>query len=353
MKLGAGRRKVGIKDVAALAQVHYSTASRALDPLRCGRLSIALVARVREAAAELQYRQNKIAAGLRTNQTHTIGILVPDLLNPIFPSLLQGIEECARQSGYSVLLANAGADSGRELSALDGFLAQQVDGLILATTRLDDPVVRIARASGLSVVSVICSADDERVSSFIPARADAFLAVVDHLHGLGHRRIACMSGPLDTSAGVAQVAAFRKAITNSELPSPDCPIVIAEEFSIAAGTQSMHDLLAIAEPPTAVVTGSDLLAFGCLDACAKQGLSCPEDISITGFNDMPFLDRCTPALTTVRVPYQQIGHEATTHLLSLRSDARETGFTREFPTELVVRGSTAPPRERRSGESVR
>jgi LacI family transcriptional regulator len=330
-----------LRDVANAAGVHPATASRALNEATRGLVRPATVAKVRAVADELGYQVNPIARSLKTSRSETVGVLIPDLTNPLFPPIVRGIEDELAVSGYTVLTANTDNDPARTASNFAVLQARQVDGFIVATALLDDPLLHEAAARGVPMVQVNRTTEHVDVSAVAGDDASGVTRSVDHLVELGHREIANVSGPLSVSTGAVRHRAFRSAMQAHGLR--DDRVVIADTYSEAAGRAAMLQLLA-GEPPTAVVAGNDLLAIGCYDALEESGLSCPDDVSVVGFNDMPLVGRLRPPLTSVRVPQYELGVEAARLLLDRLSGRTMTPRVVLLPVTLVVRGSTAPPR---------
>jgi LacI family transcriptional regulator len=329
-----------LRDVATQAGVHPATASRALNEATRSLVRPATVARVREVAAALGYQVNPIARSLKTSRSETVGVLVPDLTNPLFPPIVRGIEDALADNGYTVLTANTDNDPARTSSNFAAMQARQVDGFIVATALLDDPLMHEAAARGVPMVLVNRLTEHLDVSAVSADDATGIERTVDHLVELGHRDIAHVAGPLRVSTGAVRRQAFRAAMHRHGLR--DDRIVEAEAYSEAAGRTALHQLLG-GDRPTAIVAGNDLLALGCYDALEEAGLSCPEDLSIVGFNDMPFMNRLQPPLTSVRVPQYELGVEAARLLLDRLSGRTMTPRVVLLPVRLVVRGSTAPP----------
>jgi LacI family transcriptional regulator len=330
-----------LRDVANAAGVHPATASRALNEATRGLVRPATVARVREVATALGYRVNPIARSLKTNRSETVGVLVPDLTNPLFPPILRGIQDTLGDSGYTTLTANTDNDPARAAANFAAMEARQVDGFIVATALLDDPLVHDAAARGVPMVLVNRLTERLDVSAASADEASGIERTVDHLVELGHRHIAHVAGPLNVSTGVVRLRAFTAAMHRHGLR--DDRIVEAEAYSEAAGRTALLQLLG-GERPTAIVAGNDLLALGCYDALDEVGLTCPDDVSVVGFNDMPFISRLRPPLTSVRVPQYDLGVESARLLLDVLSGRTATPRMVLLPVQLVVRGSTAPPR---------
>jgi LacI family transcriptional regulator len=331
-----------LRDVATAAGVHPATASRALNEATRSLVRPATVERVREVASALGYQVNPIARSLKTSRSETVGVLIPDLTNPLFPPIVRGIEDALAASGYTVLTANTDNDPSRESSNFAALQARQVDGFIVATARLDDPLMHEAALRGVPMVMVNRQTEQLDVSVVAGDDATGIARTVDHLVGLGHRDIAHVAGPLDVSTGAVRLRAFRTAMQGHDLP--DDRVVVAEAYSEVAGRTALLELLD-GDVPTAVVAGNDLLAIGCYDALEERGLSCPGDVSIVGFNDMPFIGRLSPPLTSVRVPQYELGVEAARLLLDRLSGRTVTPRVVLLPVQLIVRGSTAPPRD--------
>ncbi len=330
-----------LRDVATAAGVHPATASRALNEATRSLVRPATVERVREVATALGYQVNPIARSLKTSRSETVGVLVPDLTNPLFPPIVRGIEDALGASGYTVLTANTDNDPARAASNFAAMQARQVDGFIVATARLDDPLMHEAAQRGVPMVLVNRLTEHLDVSAVAGDDATGIARTVDHLVGLGHRDIAHVAGPLNVSTGSVRLRAFRTAMQQHGLP--DDRVVVAEAYSDAAGHAATLELLD-GQAPTAIVAGNDLLAIGSYDALEERGLSCPEDVSVVGFNDMPFISRLRPPLTSVRVPQYDLGVESARLLLDVLSGRTATPRMVLLPVQLIVRGSTAPPR---------
>lgn len=337
-------RRATIADVAAAAGVHRSTAARALNPATAGMISGATVARVQRSARRLDYSPNELARGLRTKRTLTVGVVVPDLTNPLFPPILRGVEEALAPHGYTALVANTDGDPGHELAALRALLARQVDGLVVATARQRDPMLDEAVQRGARVVLVNRGAGGHRLPLVASDDPRGVRDAVEHLLGLGHRKVAHVAGPAGVSTARDRAEAFRRAVRGHRLPARETPVVRGTAFSEEAGVSAAHRLLDAHPGVTAVVAANDLLALGVLRALAARGLRCPRDVSVVGFNDMRFADALAPPLTTVRIAHRRLGTEAGRLLLEQIEHPGTAPRTVLLPCELVVRRSTSRPR---------
>jgi LacI family transcriptional regulator len=333
-----------LRDVAEAAGVHPATASRALNPATRGLVNAETARRVMKVAESLGYRPNPIARGLKTAKSGSIGLVIPDLTNPLFPPIVRGIEEVLEAAGYSGLVVNTDNDPGRERTQIDSLRSRQVEGLIVATALLQHPLLEELAREGVQMVMVNRRPEGVDVPSITPDDATGIGLAVEHLASLGHRRIAHLAGPETTSTGVARARAFRAAVRDLGLDDDPGLVRVCEFWNEDAGAESLRELLDSGADFTAIVAGNDLIALGCYDVFAERDITCPDDMSVVGFNDMPFLDKLRPPLTTVAIPHHQIGTEAARLLLDAIAEPDRPARSVLLPLSLVVRGSTAPPR---------
>jgi LacI family transcriptional regulator len=337
---------VTLRDVARIAGVHPATVSRALNEATRPLVNEETARRVLKAAAELRYQPNPMARGLKTNQSYTIGVLIPDLTNPLFPPILRGIEDRLETAGYTPLIANTDNDPERELSDSQAMRARQVDGIIAATARRDHRLHDALVEAGTPLVLVNRRQRDVPVSS---ATADDRIGMrqsVEHLLSLGHTRIAHLAGPLEYSTGFDRHEAFYDTMRDAgREPNPEL-VLVADAFTEAEGARLCGQLITGGREFTAVAAANDLLALGCYDVFAERGVRCPEDVSVIGFNDMPFAARFQPPLTTIHIPHYAIGTAAAELMLERLHDADAPPREICLETSLVVRASTASPADR-------
>jgi LacI family transcriptional regulator len=336
---------VTLRDVARVAGVHPATVSRALNEETRALVNEETARRVLKAAEQLGYQPNPIARGLKTNRSYTIGVLIPDLTNPLFPPILRGIEDRLETGGYTPLMANTDNDPERELHDLQTMRARQVDGIIAATARRDHRLHDALLEAGLELVLVNRRQEELPVSS---ATADDRLGMrlaVEHLLTLGHTRIAHLAGPLDYSTGLDRHDSFLETMRAGGIePDPEL-ILLSEAFTESEGTRLCAELMDRDDRFTAIAAANDLLALGCLDVFAECGRRCPEEISVVGFNDMPFAARFQPPLTTIHIPHYEIGKAAGELMLERLQDGDSPPREVRLEPHLVVRESTAPPRD--------
>jgi LacI family transcriptional regulator, galactose operon repressor len=306
---------VTIKDVAAAARVHPATASRALNPETRILVSDKTARRVLRAAKSLGYRPNPIARNLRTRRSRTIGVLIPDLTNPLFPPIIRGLEDRLADSGYVALIGNTDGDDARERLVFEQMRARHVDGFVLATARLKDPLLAEAARAELAVVLVNRVTDSYSFPAVCVDNERGSHLVACHLASLGHRDIACIAGPQDVSTGPSRLRGFMAGLQACGMQADADLITFATSYSIQEGLRCGRELVRGGRHWTAIAAANDMLAVGCYSALEEAGLRCPEDVSVVGFNDMPFIDRLRPALTSVRFPHYQVGTEAAQLLL--------------------------------------
>jgi DNA-binding LacI/PurR family transcriptional regulator len=323
---------VTIYDVARLSGVSPSTVSRALN--NPGRLSAQTEQRVQEVADSVGYRTNPMARALPTGRTHTVGLILSDITNPVYFDLVRGVERVAAAGGYILILADSQESADRENETAQRLLAS-VDGLILVGTRLDNADIRwLAERKPLFVVN----RKVQGVPGVVPQVRPGIRHAVEHLAALGHRSLAYLSGP-DSSwmsrqrCRTLQLEVRERRMTMVEI-GPGVP-------TLEGGWGALPDVRS--SGATAVVAYNDLMATGLLKACRDAGVHVPEELSVIGFDDIFGSDFTSPPLTTIRTPLGLVGDEAARRLIALvekGEDARRTPLASEF----VLRDSTARPR---------
>jgi LacI family transcriptional regulator len=336
-------RRPTLRDVAKASGVHPATASRALNPDTRSLVNARTADRVLRVAQSLGYRPNPHARTLKTARSATVGLVIPDLTNPLFPPIARGVEDVLSQAGYSAWIVNTDNDEKREAAVVESLRDRNVDGFIFATATLRHPIAERIAAESTPVILVNRRMEDTDIPSVTPDDAAGVAMAMRHLVELGHRSIVHLAGPQTLSTGVNRLRAYHHALADHGLPSAPERVVVCDAFTEDAGAKAVNQLLDTGVEFTAVLAGNDLLAVGCYDAFEEHGLSCPDDISVVGFNDTRFMDKLRPPLTTVRIPHYEIGAEAARLLLEeLRSPNRHPRSVL-LPLSLVVRQSTAPP----------
>jgi LacI family transcriptional regulator len=336
-------RPATLRDVAAAARVHPATASRALNPETRILVSEDTARRVIAAAAKLGYRPNPVARSLRTRRSHTVGVLIPDLNNPLFPPIVRGLEDKLAAAGYVALIGNTDADASRERLIFEQMRARHVDGFVLATATLHDRLLAEIAAAELPVVLMNRLSQDYSFPSVSVDNEQGARMAISHLARLGHTRIAHIAGPQEASTGVSRLSGFRAGMAAHGLEIVEDLITYAGRYTVEEGARCVRELLTVPGGFTAVAAANDMLAVGCYAALDEAGLQCPDDISVIGFNDMPFIDRLRPPLTSVRFPHYQLGTEAAQLLLERIGEREGPVKILYLAPELVIRKSVAAP----------
>jgi LacI family transcriptional regulator len=328
---------VTLREVATAAGVSVSTASRVLDD-RVAPSQTATAQRVREVAAALGYRRNTFASNLRRGAAATIGVLVPRLSDTVMALMFEAIGRAAERRGYFAIVATAGDDPAEEKKAAHTLLDRNVDGLLIASSRRDDPLPRelrekrvphalVLRTDGISPSSL----GDDELGGYLATR---------HLLDLGHTDIAVIPGPLFSSTATGRLAGATKALTDAgHTPHPDW--IIETGFGIEDGVDAGHRLLDSPTRPTAVFAANDNLALGVMAAAHQHSLSIGDDLALVGYNDIPLAHLLPVPLTSVRIPFDQIA--ATAIDLMLQTPPAGQLINRALPT-LIPRKSSGTPR---------
>ena len=327
-----------IKDVAARATVSVATVSRVLN----GHPSVspATRARVQAAMDDLGYRPNAMARSLRTDQTKTLGLVISDVLNPFFTELARSVEDTARELGYSVVIGNADENPRIQDHHVRTLLERRIDGLLVSPTDGGSPLMLDAVRAGAPIVFV----DRWLEGVDVPVvRTDGRTAVRDlvaHLHALGHRRLAIITGPASTTTGRERIAAFRTALHEYGLDLPD-DCIGHGDFQAASGRTATARFLDLPRPPHAIFAADNLMALGAMDEIAARGLRVPDDVALVAFDDIPWFVHTDPPITAIAQPTQALGNAAVRSLID-RIEGRDAPST-TLSARLIVRRSCGAP----------
>src|SRR5258708_220859 len=339
---GMKKSPSGIKQIAQRAGVHVSTVSRALNPQTRTMVSQEVATRILRIANNLSYTRNPLAFGLKTRRSFTVGVIVPDLTNPLFPPIVRAIERTLGKEGYVTMLADSDNSRETESAILDSLRARQVDGLILATAWLQDDIVARCQERKIPFVLVNRTVLDESITSVVTNDAYGIRLAVDHLLQLGHRKLAYVGGPLNTSTATGRREGFIAALKTYRLSVREKLIVDCASFTVQAGAAAARQLLRTANRSfTAIVAANDMLALGCYDALSEPGLACPHALSITHSNTIPFAAHFNPPPPTLPIPHDQLGVQSSPLLLQKMRDPAGLVPSMHLEAVLVVRGSTA------------
>jgi LacI family transcriptional regulator, repressor for deo operon, udp, cdd, tsx, nupC, and nupG len=331
-----------IHDVAARAEVSTATVSRVLSNPE--KVSEATRRRVLKAVAALGYSPNAAAKSLRTLTTRKLLVTVPDIANPFFSLIIQGIEEAAVREGYSVVLGDTHHDAQREERYGEMLLRREVDGLIFLGHSMSKSVSATMRKNHLSPIVNGCEYSPNLgvPSAHVDNEAAAHEAM-SHLYGLGHRHIGVLTGPLASPLSRDRLRGVQSCARENGAGRQ--VMVVNGDFSIESGIAGAARLLAQQTPPTAVFCFNDEMAIGVLDYANRVGRSVPESLSVIGFDDIRFARYMRPALTTISQPMLDIGRETVRLLLGVLQGTVTTAVSITLPHKLEIRSSTgAPPR---------
>jgi DNA-binding LacI/PurR family transcriptional regulator len=334
--------RVSIKDIARAAGVSHSTVSRALrdSPL----VKAETRSRIQDLAREMGYSPDAWARSLVMRQTRAVGVVVTTIADPFIAEVVQGIESTAYQHDYTVILASSGSEPERELAAVEMLRSKRVDGVIVTSSRVGALYQKHLERIGVPVV--LLNNHSEQSGRY------TFSVTVDNQHGghlatqhlieLGHRRIAYVNGPAYISSSEGRLTGYRQALIEAGIP-PELDWVMPGTGRTEAGEQAFRALTALAEPPTAVFCYNDVTAIGLLRAAREAGLSVPQDLSVVGFDDIPFASYLHPALTTVAQPKFEMGKQAMQMALELMSASSSSQVSDIIVKgQLIVRASSGP-----------
>lgn len=331
-----------IKEISRRAGVSIGTVSNVLNGLPTVRE--AARKRVLDAIEKLGYEPSLLGRALRKDKTNIIVMVVPDITNPFFPGAVRGAEDVAFQNGFRLVLCNSDNDAAKEATYLREMRTYRPSGLIIVPASLSQGIdeARAYLKAGSCVVYMDRVPTKWRGDSVTSKHEDGAYAATKYLIGLGHKRIATIAGPLTSRSGSARLEGFRHAMKEARLRVP-AGYMQEAEFNKQDGHEKGKRLLALRQRPTAIFAANDLVAFGVLAALREEGLRCPEDVSVIGFDNLDDSDAVVPALTTVDQFGYQLGANAAQIVIDrTRGDKRPPRRVLLAP-ELRIKDSSAPP----------
>ncbi len=338
---------MNIKAVAQRARVSTATVSRTITG--SAKVSPKTAERVMRAVQDLHFYPDTNARALGSGRSSLYGLIISDITNPFFPELVKAFEDIAVENGQEVLVGNTNYDPARMESCVIRMLQRKVDGVAIMTSEMDDKLIEVFRRRNIPLVFLDAGDPAPGVSSVHIDYQTGVATAMDHLIGLGHKRIAFISGPLRLISARIRYNAFQDGLKSSHLNGN--PNMIQEgNHRVDGGHDAMKRILDSGAKPTAVLASNDLTAIGAMGAIYEHGLRVPEDISVVGYDDIQLSAFTQPALTTMRLPRAEIATAAFRALFNSRQPGTNKlakgAWYRIQPT-LVLRKSTGPaPRKR-------
>lgn len=326
-----------INDVAEEADVSVATVSHVLNGTRY--VSGELTRRVEEAMEKLGYRPNAVARSLKTNKTQTIGLIASDLSNPFFSSLLRGVEDRALKENYSLIVCNTDETLDKEKLYIDVLSGRKIDGLLIAPTGKSDENLKSLQKRDIPLVFIDRKAKGMEVDAVLSDNVSGAAAATRHLLGLGHRRIGIILGLKSVSTSRERLEGYRRVLEEEGIEY-DSDLVKQGYSQVTGGAQAAGELLSLNNPPTAIFSTNNLMTIGAMQGLTSNNLSCPEDISLVGFDDFEWSSTFKPRLTTVaQAPYDIGANAAEILFKKIEGIITEVKEIR-MPTKLKVRDST-------------
>lgn len=338
--------KATIQDVARLAGVSTATVSRVLSNNGYP-VSRELAEKIRKVAEEINYVPNLLGKQLKKNSNNTIGVIIPSISNPFYSTLMLGIEEIARKHQHHVLLCNTLQDEKIEEQYLNTLMQMQIKGLVISSISSNMALLDRLIGRQLKIVAIDQKIESDKIAQIeFDYRKGGYLAT-RHLIEKGHRRIAYVTAPLDRPSRRSIFQGYRDAMGEAGLAIGEGWVQEAEEeeqvynsvYEFNNGANLTERLLALPELPTAVFCCNDMTAIGVGSAIARHGLSVPDDISLLGFDDIPFASMVTPPLSTVRQPDYDMGRLACNMLFEMIEGEHKEAMNITLQPKLIERAS--------------
>jgi LacI family transcriptional regulator len=329
-------RSATIKDVAAHAAVSVATVSAVINENKY--VSPELVLRVRESIAILGYKRNSFARGLKTQKSHCIGLIIPDILNPFYTNIARGVEDVAHAHAYSLIIGNTDEDPEKEKKYFQLLESKQADGLVIAVTDRSQDYLQTLPLESFALVGIDRSLIELGIDTVMVDNKVGARAVVEHLIKLGHRRIGLVTGVRGIAPTEERLQGYTEALTVHGIPVDPALIATTRPRVMGGEIGALH-LLSLEERPTALFMMAGTMVIGALQAIAKLGLRCPEDIALVCFDDFPWASVMRPHLTVVEQPTYEIGQRAASLLFEQLQQPEKPPREIRLQTRLIVRES--------------
>ncbi len=334
-----------MKDVARLAGVSTATVSRAL--VYPEKVSSLTKKRVEDAILKSGYISNTLTRTVRRDESKIIITIVPDICDPYFTEIIRGIEETATKYGYSILFSDGKLPQKRENTYVNLIFTRQVDGMLLLGSDLFFRVDDESEQRNLPPIVMACEYDPElELPTVHIDDLTAAFDMVNYLAQMGHKKIAQIAGPQNSTSYQFRDQGYRQALRKAGICF-DASYCLYSNLTVEGGASALRKLLALADTPSAIFCHSDTMAIGAMQEAKKLGLRIPQDLSVVGFDNIQSSMYCEPPLTTVSQPRYEIGKQAMLMLLELMKGKRVRAGSRLLDTKLIIRNSAAPPRARK------
>ncbi|WP_332908491.1 LacI family DNA-binding transcriptional regulator [Paenibacillus roseus] len=331
--------KTTIYDIARLAGVSIATVSKVFNDK--GRISEETRQRVLQISEELSYQPNMLASALTGKKTYTIGLLIPDLVNPFFAEVSRSVEDRAHELGFNVVICNTDNDSNKENKYISLLRQKSVDGIIVATGARNEEALRELIEQRIPVALIAREMSSLPASSVVVDDFAGGYSAASYLIAAGHERIALIAENLEVSSSKERLRGYRQALEEARL-SYDENLVLVSDFSVQGSKQTALKLLATDSRPTAIFACNDILAIGAIQAARELGIEVPEDLSVVGFDNTILATMSDPPMTTVAQPIQEMGHQVVDLIIQEINNEKKARQRVVLLPELIVRGSALP-----------
>jgi LacI family transcriptional regulator len=328
---------ITIFEVAQKAGVSSTTVSHVINKTRF--VSDETRGRVERAIEEMGYRPNALARSLRSGETHTIGLILPDSANPFFAEVGRSIEGAAFDVGYNIILCNTENNIEKEHTYIDVLAKKQVDGMIFVGAGEDYDSYKKILDMKIRVVAMDRDYPDLEMDVVISDNLQGGKLATQHLIDLGHKRIGCITGPSKVNLSALRVTGYVETLEQAGLPV-DQSLIVTGDFHPESGQEAAYKLLAMKDPPTAIFACNDLMAIGVMRACIELGMRIPQDLAVVGYDDIELASYSTPPLTTIQQPKKEMGITALKYLLGRIQAEQSPPQRASLPVSLIVRGSS-------------
>jgi DNA-binding LacI/PurR family transcriptional regulator len=329
---------MNIKEIADRAAVSTATVSRTLN--RSNLVKPKTAEKVWRVIRELGYYPSSQARALVSGRSHMLGLIISDIVNPFFPEVVKSFEFAAIHHGYDVIVANTDYSPDRMATSVRRMIERQVDAVAILTSEIEPHLLDELSRRKLPIVFLDVGKVKPLISNIRVDYGKGIREAVQHIVSLGHRRIGFISGPLTLKSAKVRRAAFLACISNCGIKDRQ-RIVVEGNHKVDGGDTAMTHMLALPDPPTAVLASNDLTAIGAMRAIHRAKLRVPDDISLVGFDDIELTESTQPPLTTIRLSRSELGEKAFEALYRNLQSRAAGGEEIKLSTGLILRQSTA------------